>query len=115
LGVLKGYELIGTTYCNGIFVRKEFYGLFELNDNSITSMWDTETPAPQIFQLYDGTLVLSEEFRLIWHNKNITKFDLQTLPKILRHFGDSLNSIGIFRKILRKIYFNLQSIKNKRY
>lgn len=115
LGVLKGYELIGTTYCNGIFVRKEFYGLFELNDNSITSMWDTETPAPRVFQLYDGTLVLSKEFRLIWHNKNINKFDLQTLPKILRHFGDSPNSIGIFRKILRKIYFNLQSIKNKRH
>ncbi len=114
LGKLKGYELIATTYCNGFFVRKEFFGLFEINDNDITSMWDTEFSAPRIFQLYDGTLVLSKEFKLIWHNKYVNKFDLQALPKSIRIFGDSTNNVkGILKKVLRKIYFKLQTTKNK--
>lgn len=117
LGKLKGYELIATTNCNGIFVKEEYFDLFEINDNSITSMWDTEKPAPRIFQLYDGTLVLSEEFKLIWRNKNVNKFDLQALPKQLRHFGDSphIKIKGNYRKLLKKIYYKLQPTKNKRH
>ena len=88
LGKMKGYELIATTMVNGIFIKKEFFDLFDLEDNSITSIWDTEVPAPRIFQLYDGTLALSEEFELIWHRKVVNKFDLQALPKDQRFFDD---------------------------
>lgn len=113
LGKLKGYELIATTACNGIFVKDEYYDLFEINDNSITSMWDTENRAPRIFQLFDGTLVLSEKFKLLWHDKYVNKFSLQTLPKFMRFFGDSPNLKGLYKKRLKKVYYKLQPTKNK--
>ena len=119
LGTTKDYELIATTRCNAVFVKKEFFSLFEIEDNSITALWDTETPAPRIFQLYDGTLVLSEEFNLIWHRKFVRRYDLQALPKFLRFFGDATNLNGIYKRlekqrpILRKIYHKFYGIKPK--
>ena len=113
LGKIKGYELISTTVCNGIFVRKEFFDLFEISDNSINSLWETEIAAPRIFQLFDGTLVLSEKFKLIWHDKYIKPLDLQILPKFLRTFGDSTNTMGIYKRIRRMIYNKLLTKKNK--
>ena len=115
LGKLKGYEIIATTLCNGFFVRKEYYNLFEMPDNSITNIWDSESQHPRIFQLYDGTLVLTEEFKLIWSNDYVKKYDLQKLPRFLRHFSDSPNWKGFYNKFFRKIYNKLQAIKNKRH
>ena len=113
LGKEKGYELIATTFCNGFFVRKDLFGLFELSDNRITSLWETEKPAPRIFQLYDGTLVLSEKFKLHWHQKIVTEYQLQALPKSLRFFEDSPTAMGLYRRILRRVYYLLQAKKNK--
>ena len=110
LGKTKGYELIATTTCNGIFVRKDLFDLFEITDNSINSMWENYD-APRIFQLYDGTLALTDEFKLLWHNKPVNKFDLQAVPKSLRYFGDS-SSTGFFKKVLRKIYYIMNPAKN---
>lgn len=114
LGKAKGYELIATTTCNGFFVRKEFFGLFDIEDNSAAAMWDTEHAAPRIFQLYDGTLVLSEKFKLIWHDKHVDRYDLQALPKFLRYFEDSTKVKGSFRTILKKLYYRLMPARNKR-
>ena len=115
LGKMKGYEIIATTLCNGFFVRKEYYSLFQISDNNIASIWDTEHEAPRLFQLYDGTLVLTEELRLIWANIHIGKLDLQKLPRFRRHFGDSTNAMAVYSKILKKIYNKLQPTKNKRH
>jgi len=114
LGKLKGYELIATTNCNGFFIKNGYFDLFEITDNSITSIWDTEKPAPRIFQLYDGTLVLSENFKLKWHKKHVKTYSLQILPKVLRFFGDSTNVKGFYKKTLRKAYYKLQRFKDKR-
>ncbi len=115
LGKQKGYELVATTLCNGFFVRREFFDLFQIGDNGITSMWDSETPAPRVFQLFDGTLVLSERFKLIWHDKYVNEFDLQILPPFLRFFGDSASIKGIYKKALRKLYYKLLGAKNRRH
>lgn len=88
LGKKKGYELIATTTVNGFFIRKELFDLFNIKDNSIAALWDTEISAPRIFQLYDGTLALSSKFELIWHRKLVDIFDLQILPKEQRSFSD---------------------------
>jgi hypothetical protein len=104
LGKQKGYELIATTACNGFFVRKDFFHLFEIEDNSIASMWDSPD-APRVFQLFDGTLVLSRDFNMIWQDRKVNQYDLQIFPKSIRHFSDSKNAKGLLTKIIRKMYF----------
>jgi hypothetical protein len=89
LGQSKGYELVGTTNCNAIFVKKEYFNLFGIEDNTPQVIWDTEEEAPRIFQLFDGTLVLSKEFNLLWAGTKVNKFDLQKLPEQKRAYGDS--------------------------
>lgn len=90
LGKSKGYELIGTTFCNCFFVKEEYFSLFNIENNDPSIVWDTETEAPRVFHLYDGTIVLSKEFKLNWTDGSIVKpFDLQKLPMPLRSFGDN--------------------------
>jgi hypothetical protein len=104
LAQTKGYELITATICNAIFVKKQYFDLFGIEDNSPSILWDQEAEAPRIFQLYDGTIALSKEFELLWNNVNVKRFDLQKLPKHLRVFSDSQDIKGIFRKFLFKLY-----------
>jgi hypothetical protein len=101
LGKLKGYELIATTKCNGFFIKKEYFGLFDINDNSINAIWDTEKKAPRIFQLLDGTLALTEGFKLNWTDAYVNIFDLQKLPESQRHFGDSPRKTDMFIRLQR--------------
>ncbi len=70
----------------------------------ITELWDTELVTPRVFQLFDGTLVLTEEFTLNWHGYYVSKNDLQKLPKFLRHFGDTPSKLRFFRKVYEKIF-----------
>lgn len=111
LGKTKGYELIATTYCNGFFIRKNYFELFQLEDNSIDKLWKI-IQSPRIFQLYDGTLVLTEEFRLIWHHKLVTNEDIQVVPRVLRHFGDVGTAKTRLKKMSLYIYFKLK-VRNK--
>jgi hypothetical protein len=104
LGKSRGYELIAATICNAIFVRKEYFGLFGIEDNRPAILWDQETEAPRVFQLYDGTIALSKEFELLWNNVNVKRYDLQKLPRYLRVFSDSQGFRGLFRKFLFKVY-----------
>jgi len=106
LGKLKGYELVATTACNGIYVKKQYYDLFALKDNSPGVLWDAEEVAPRLFQLYDGTIVLSKDFTLLWNEVKVGKFDLQKLPKFFRFFVDSQSVSGSFKKKLFKMYRN---------
>lgn len=111
LGKRKGYELIATTYCNGFFIQKKYFELFQLEDNSIDKLWKI-TQSPRIFQLYDGTLVLSEEFNLIWHRKLVTNKDIQVVPGLLRHFGDVNSFKTRLKQVSLYIYFKLK-VRNK--
>lgn len=99
LGKQKGYELVTTTECNGFFVRKEYFHLFEIEDNSIDTLWDTQGETPRVMQMYDGTLVLSSDFRMPWNGWKVGKLDLQKVPKFARQFGDSTD-VSFFKKVL---------------
>jgi hypothetical protein len=110
----KGYELIAATVNNAFFVRKEFHHLFGIADNSISALWNKEPAAPRIFQLYDGTLVVSEKFKLVWHERYVDRFELQALPKPLRFFGDSPNLRGSIKQVLRKLYYRWLPESRKR-
>ena len=104
LGRSKGYELIGTTTCNAIFVKKEYFELFKIENNHPAVLWDTENEAPRVFQLFDGTIVLSKEFNLLWNGTKVKKYDLQKLSEYFRFYGDSQSIGGFLRTILFKLY-----------
>ena len=111
LGKQKGYELVATTLCNGFFVKKEYFHLFDIADNSITEIWDTEKPAPRMFQLFDGTLALTEGFKLNWSRNYVDRLDLQKVPKFLRHFHDATGVMGVVHRVVRKVYYRVKGDK----
>lgn len=85
----KGYELVAVTDCNAIFVKKEYFKLFGIKNNSPERLkFETKSFGTRLFQLYDGTLVLTGCDRLIWKNKKINREDIQALPTEERFFGD---------------------------
>ncbi len=90
LGRKKGYELVSTTDFNGIFVKQEYYQHFNIADNSINKMYNQQPYATKIFQLYDGTLVLSGVTKLIWNGIPISSEDIQVIPKSIRKFADKV-------------------------
>lgn len=85
LGKEKGYELVSTTMFNGIFVKKEYYCLFNMKDNHIDVMHDVPMQM-DMYQLFDGTIKLSGCKKLIWRNIPIDEEKLQILPNHERQF-----------------------------
>lgn len=90
LGKKKQYELVCATQFNAIFVRQEYYHLFQIKDNSINKMYNQQPFATKIFQLYDGTLVLGGVQQLIWSGIPITTDDIQVIPRSMRVFKDKV-------------------------
>lgn len=86
LGQEKGYELVATTTCNGFFVRREDFGKFGIKDNSIDAMHSLEGYESFFFQLYDGTVVLTGNTTMLWHDITIELEDIQVLPRALRRY-----------------------------
>ena len=93
LGKAKGYELIAATDLNAFFVKKEYFNLFGIHDNSIRSIRLDSDYETHLFQLYDGTLVLAGNKRLLWHGRCIDQNKIQVLPKILRKYPDKLSPV----------------------
>lgn len=84
----KGYELVCATECNAIFVRIEFFGLFNIEDNSLDAMYQPQMNG-RIFHGYDGTVHVTGMPRLMWHGVTLSDDDFQVLPRSLRVFGDA--------------------------
>lgn len=68
LGKNKGYELVATTDFNAMFVRDEYFPLFEIEDNSIYAMHSTNGYAAVLFQFYDGTACKGGMLDKLWSN-----------------------------------------------
>jgi len=107
LGKLKGYEIICSTFCNAFFVQKEYFELFKIDKNDIKTIWDEETEQPRLFQLYDGTIVLTKDFNLLWNNTKIKKMDLQKIPKMLRYYSDSASIKVFFIEKIKRLWLML--------
>ena len=93
-----GYKLIGVTQINALFVRKEFYPLFGMEDNSISRLYNNKKYITTLAQLYDGTLVLLGNRNLMWHRIEIDEDAIQIIPKDLRSYYAST----IVRKVVNK-------------
>lgn len=104
LGKRKGYELISATWFNGIFVDRQYYDLFEIEDNSIWQMYhDTYNSQTFVFQLFDGKIMVVGNDKLLWHDRKFNLEEMQekiqVLPKEQRIFpakiaGDSSYQTG---------------------
>jgi hypothetical protein len=90
LGKAKGYELVATTDWNAFFVPTALFPAFGIADNGIYAMHDPMYFESRLFQLYDGTLVLTGCKRLLWSNVTIDQDDIQVLPKALRKYGGAV-------------------------
>ncbi len=105
LGLSKGYELITTTRNNAIFVTKELYPLFGIEDNSVSVLREDTTWVSQVFFAYDGELMVAGANRSPWNGIQLDRM-IRQLPGFLRGFPSNMSFIrckmlGLWKKIFR--------------
>lgn len=84
LGVIKGYELVSVLDFNAFFIRKEYYPLFQIENNTPEVMRTNLDSITYFFQGFDGTIFLRGNMRLSWHGVDLKESKIQHLPKFLR-------------------------------
>lgn len=87
LGKKKGFELICVTACNAIFVLNEFYQLFGLTSNHITSLYSPISDG-RIIHRYDSHIHVCGMDRLNWSGIKVSSDDFQVLPVSLGKFSE---------------------------
>lgn len=99
LGKKKGYELVAANETNAFFVLKELFPKFGISDNSIDVLHTCHEYETKLFQLYDGTLKIAGNTRLLWHNLSIDEEKLQVLPAHKRTYPARISESGIVRRL----------------
>ncbi len=94
LGKEKGYSLVCVTDLNLIFVRDEYFSLFEISDNSLEALRPNEDFVTHLFCGYDGRIFLEGSKRMPWHGIDIKPpmMDdklMEQLPESLQQFPDN--------------------------
>lgn len=117
LGKRKGYELVAANETNAFFVLKELFPRFTIADNSIDALHTDTRYQTKLFQLYDGSLKISGNSRLLWHNVPIDEEKLQVLPAHKRRYPAQISSSEGLRWLkywVRRLpfYSFLQHIRN---
>jgi hypothetical protein len=118
LGKKKGYELVAANRTNGFFVKAALYSKFGIADNSIDALHIDHSLETKLFQLYDGTLMLSGYMNLFWHNIPIDLKKIQVLPEHKRKYPARINKNPFIRKckyVVRRlpIYPFVQRIRKR--
>ena len=99
LGKRKGYELIAANETNAFFVLKELFTKFGIVDNSIDALHTDHRFETKLFQLYDGTLKIAGNTRLLWHNMQIDEEKLQVLSARQRNYPARISRSGMVRRL----------------
>lgn len=86
LAAQKEYSLVATTGVNAFFVDASLFEQFGITNNSLDALHSDTRFYTRLFQLYDGTLVLSGYKRLFWHKMPLADDAIQVLPKWKRHY-----------------------------
>ena len=98
LGKRKGYELVAANETNAFFVLKELFPKFGITDNSIDALHTDHHYETKLYQLYDGTLKIAGNTKLLWHNLSIDEDKLQVLPAHKRKYPARISESGMVRK-----------------
>jgi hypothetical protein len=89
LGKAKGYELVCVLRLNAIFVRSEYFPLFQIDDNRPEVLRIDQSNITHLFSGYDGTIFLAGNRTLPWHGIPMRESRMQHLPRILRRFPEN--------------------------
>jgi hypothetical protein len=85
LGRSKDYELVATTDCNAIFVKKELFPLFGIEHNDVDSLHHVAYDI-ELFHGYDGTFYGAGHLNIVWHGISLAQEDFQILPSGMRRY-----------------------------
>ena len=96
LGKEKGYELVSVLPFNAFFVKKEYFDLFEIKDNSPLTLRQSSEFITHIFIGYDGKVFLHGNQELTWHGIEMDSNKIQQIPKIFRKFPGGFNKFEQF-------------------
>ena len=86
LATSKGYALVATNLTNAFFVLDELYPKFNMSDNAIDVLRTDHSLETKLFQLYDGTLCIAGNTKLVWPQRAIDVDKLQVLPRRARKY-----------------------------
>jgi hypothetical protein len=106
----KGYEPVSVTTTNLICVRRDFYSLFGITDNSIGVLRQSRELITHLFCGYDGSVHLSGCGKMPWHQVPYSLHKLQHLPYFLQIYPDNY---GIFKRLIYRIIRKLRDISAK--
>ncbi len=113
LGKEKGYELVAVSLVNAFFVRKEFFPLFEIEDNRPEILRTNLDYVTYIFLGYDGTLFLRGFRRSPWHEGiELDESNMQIIPHFIRKYPQNYNE---FENKLFSEYLQLLSSYHNDY
>ena len=101
----KGYELVCVTTTNAVFVDSEYFDLFDIEDNSVSTMMTDKSFVTYIFCGYDGTVFVRGCGMLPWQQIAYKESRVQQLPKWARKMVGDRN---IIRKKLGKCFRRLR-------
>jgi len=102
LGLSKGYELVGATWANAVFVTAGWFPRMGLAENSLSAIRPNEEGVTHLFSGYDGTVFLRGNRRMEWHGVDYEEERVQQLPAWLRAHPARY---GPLRRRLGRLYF----------
>jgi hypothetical protein len=99
LGKRKGYELVAANETNAFFAEQELFPRFGITDNSIDALHSDHRYETKLFQLYDGTLKIAGNTKLLWHNLPIDEEKIQVLSVHERKYPARISKNDTVRKL----------------
>ena len=109
LGRRKDYELVCVTERNCIFVRKRYFDLFGIPDNSPHALRPDESLVTWIFCGYDGTVFVRGHGELPWHGIPYSEARMQQVARPFRRFP------GNHGRVMRFLSRQYRSLKKRRW
>jgi hypothetical protein len=103
LGREKGYKLVSVISCNAIFVKEEYFHLFQIADSSPEILRTDYSLITFLFIGYDGSIHLKGNLEMPWHGIKIKESRVQQLPACLREYS---GNYSFFQKVLFRVFSN---------
>lgn len=92
----KNYELISVLRNNLLFVVREHFPLFHIEDNRASNLRVDFSDVTWLFFGMDGSLHLEGSKKIPWHDLQLNKKSMQPLPNLLRRFPPRYNGLQLF-------------------
>lgn len=99
LGKRKGYELVAANETNAFFVQAGLFALFDMDNRDLDAVHPDRQFITHFFQLYDGTIKIAGNKRLIWHKRPIVEDALQVLPAAARQYPARISPSAAMRRL----------------